>query len=365
MSAEQLEIRIVLRVGDFDLDFDESISLEGVTAVFGPSGSGKSTLLRAISGFMAPDEGHVRCGTQTWFDNAANIDMPPHRRNVGFMFQHTCLFPHLDVDGNFEYAIKRRRPHSTPIERADVISALDLQSLLRRRVGSLSGGERQRVALGRTLLSSPRLLLLDEPLAALDRERKAEIIPYLQSLPRNFDVPAIYVSHDVDEIVQLADRALVMASGRAPLHGSIADAVDWLDLQGSTDRYDAGVLVEGRITGHHSRLRVSYVDLGGDKLTMPLVDGVPPGQLIRLRVRSRDVAIATHEPRGLSIRNVFPGRVVAVTGDDNHGFVEVTVETRGAKLRARITRAAAEDLRLEDGMQVFALIKSVTFERPS
>lgn len=363
MSAELLKVCVALGVGEFELNIDEEIALEGVTAIFGPSGGGKSTLLRTIAGFARPDKGRITCGKVSWFDSDAHIDVAPHLRAVGFMFQHTCLFAHLDVEGNLAFAGKRRHRQGQRIERAAVVSALDLEPLLKRRVGSLSGGERQRVALGRTLLSGPRLLLLDEPLAALDRERKAEIIPYLETLPRHFGIPTLYVSHDVDEIVQLADRALVLAAGRAQLHGSIAEAVEWLDLQTTADRYDASVLVEGHIARHDSRLKVTYVDLGGDTLTMPLVESLSPGQSIRLRVRSRDVALATREPQGLSIRNVFPGRLVAMNGSRDTGFVEATVETRGARIRARITKAAAEDLQLDEGMNVFALVKSVTFDR--
>lgn len=363
MSVERLKVSVVLGFGAFELNVDEEIALEGVTAVFGPSGSGKSTLLRTIAGFTKPHKGLIRCGEDLWFDSEARIDVAPHNRAVGFMFQHTCLFMHLDVAGNLDFASKRRRRQRPRIAQADVVAALDLEPLLDRRVASLSGGERQRVALGRTLLSDPRLLMLDEPLAALDRERKAEIIPYLESLPRRFDIPTLYVSHDVDEIIELADRALVLAEGRAQLHGSIADAVDWLDLQATASRYDAGALVEGRISRHDSRLKVSYVDLGGDMLMMPLVESLAPGQPIRLRIRTRDVALATREPQGLSIRNVIPGRLLAISDEANTGFIEATVETKGARIRARITQAAAEDLQLEEGMPVFALVKSVSFER--
>lgn len=363
MSAERLSVRVRLGVGDFALEVDEEIALAGVTAIFGPSGSGKSTLLRTIAGFESPDEGRVRCGSETWFDSDKGIDVAPYQRAVGFMFQDTCLFAHLDVAGNLEFAAKRRRAQRRQIGQADVVAALDLEPLLHRRVGALSGGERQRVALGRTLLAGPRMLLLDEPLAALDRQRKAEIIPYLESLPRRFDIPTLYVSHDVDEIAELADRALVLAAGRTQLHGSIEDAVECLGLQTMPGRFDAGVLIRGRVARHDTRLKVSYVDIAADTLTMPLVQHLPPGQPIRLRIRSRDVAIATRKPEGLSIRNVFPGRLAEISGDPETGFVDATVETKGARIRARLTQAAAEDLELVEGMPVFALVKSVTFER--
>ena len=363
MSAEQLSVRVRICFPGFELDIHEDIALTGVTAVFGSSGSGKSTLLRAIAGFETPRSGRIRCGSEIWFDREAGIDLPPHRRPVGFMFQDARLFSHLDVAGNLRFAGKRRRPSRGSLEQRDIIAALDIGPLLSRRTDSLSGGERQRVALARTLLAGPRILLLDEPLTALDRERKADILPYLETLPRRFGIPTLYVSHDVDEIAQLADRALVLAAGRTLIHGSIAAAVDCLDLQTTTGRFDAGVLVEGRIIGHDARLKATFVDLRGNRLTMPLVDHLAPGEPIRLRIRARDVAIAVRQPDGLSIRNVFPGVLSSMTVDPRTGFADVSVETRGGRIRARLTRAAVEDLALSEGMPVFALVKSVTFER--
>lgn len=363
MSAEVLSVRVQLGFPGFELDVAEDIVLAGVTAIFGPSGSGKSTLLRTIAGFETPRSGLIACGADTWFDSAEGIDVAPHRRALGFMFQDTRLFAHLDVAGNLAFAEKRRRPAHRDLQRSDVVTALDLGPLLGRRIDALSGGERQRVALARTLLTGPRVLLLDEPLTALDRERKAEILPYLEDLPRRFRIPTLYVSHDVDEIAWLADRALVLAAGRTQMHDSIAAVVERLDLQTVAGRFDAGVLVEGRIAGHDPRLKATFVDLDGDTLTMPLVEHLPPGSPIRLRIRARDVAIAIREPEGLSIRNVFAGELSSLAMDPETGFADVFVDTRGGRIRARLTRAAVEDLALAPGMQVFALVKSVTFER--
>lgn len=363
MSVNWLTVQAKLVLGDFEFEIAEEFEMAGITAIFGPSGSGKSTLLRTIAGFATPQSGRITCGPDSWFDSVENINVAPHERPVGFMFQDTRLFDHLDVSGNLAFAERRRQKQERRIRRQDVFAALDLEPLLHRRVQSLSGGERQRVALGRTLLSGPRLLLLDEPLAALDRERKAEIIPYLENLPRRIGIPTFYVSHDVDEIAQLAERALVLVAGRTQLHGTITDAVESLDLLTMDGRFNAGVLVEGRIVRHDPRLRATHVDLGGDPLIIHLVEHLSVGQPIRLRVRSRDVAIATQRPEGLSIRNIIPGRLVAIVDDLRAGGVDCTVETRGARIRARLTPSAVEDLGLAEGMQVYALIKSVSFDR--
>jgi molybdate transport system ATP-binding protein len=366
-SAGTISLQLRVEFPGFRLQLSESLDLHGVTALFGPSGGGKSTLLRAIAGFETPLEGRIACGGTPWFDSEKGVNVAPHRRAVGFMFQGAALFPHLDVAGNLAFAEKRSRPRPATgpatIETGEVVAALDLEPLLPRRIASLSGGERQRVALGRTLLARPRLLLLDEPLAALDRTRKAHILPYLEELPRRFRIPTLYVTHAIDEVAQLADRVLVLAGGRVQAHGTTASIVERLDLQPFTGRFETGVLVEGRVVRHDLRLCLTSLDLHGEALTMPLVERVPPGQAIRLRIRARDVAVATKRPEGLSIRNVLAGTVDGIVHDPDTGFAEVLIRIRGDRLRARVTQAAVEDLRLERGMAVFALIRSVSFER--
>ena len=363
MSADTLTLEVQLAFDRFGLDVSDEIDLAGVTALFGPSGGGKSTLLRCIAGFETPHAGRIVCGGDPWFDASKGIDLAPHRRPVGTMFQDTRLFPHLDVGGNLDYADRRRGRDGQGPERADVVAALDLESLQERRTGSLSGGERQRVALARTLLRGPRLLLLDEPLAALDRHRKADILPYLENLQRQFGIPTLYVSHDVDEIVELSERALLLVDGRVQFHGPIAEAVENLELQTLDGRFDAGVLLDGTIAGHDARLRVTYVDIGGGNLTMPLADRLPEGATIRLRVRARDVAIATRKPEGISIRNILPGTLAALDGEPDRGFVSALVATGSARIRAHLTLAAVEDLDLAVGQTVYALVKSVSFDR--
>ncbi len=362
-SDSTLAIRARVEQGGFVLDVDDEIPIEGVTAVFGASGSGKSTLLRALAGFERPSEGRIVFGDTVWFDAAAGIDLPAHARPVGMLFQDARLFEHLDVSGNLAYGEKRRGRELARFSRLEVVAALDLGDLLGRRTAALSGGERQRVALGRTLLSNPDLLLLDEPLSGLDRDRKAEILPYLEDVTRRFGIPTLYVSHDIDEVARLADRVWVFAGGRLQTTGSTAEIVERLDLQPLTGRFEAGVLVEGRVTRHDTRLHLTFVDLHGDELTMPLVDRVVPGDSVRLRIRARDVALATRQPEGLSIRNVLPGRIVDLLREPDSGAVEVFVELRSDRIRARLTLAAVEELGLTVGDPVFALVKSVSFDR--
>jgi molybdate transport system ATP-binding protein len=363
MSAEKLILHAQLSFPGFDLDVAEELNLTAVTALFGPNGSGKSTLLRTIAGFERPRAGRIALGGEVWFDSEAAVDIPPHRRPVGFMFQEGRLFEHLSVAGNLAYADKRNRGLPAAFGLDEIVAALDLEPLLERRISSLSGGERQRVALGRTLLTRPKLLLLDEPLSALDRERKSEILPYIEQLPGRFGIPAIYVSHSIEEVGRLADRVMVLADGRVLVHGAAAAVIERLDLQPITGRFEAGALIEACVTDHDRRLALTAVDIDGARLVMPMIERLEPGAKIRLRIRARDVAIATRRPEGISIRNVLPATVAEIAPESETAMAEVFLLLNRARIRARLTRASVEDLKLKEGMQVFALIKTVSFDR--
>ncbi len=354
-----IELNVRLGLGALELDVQASLPLAGISALFGPSGSGKTTLLRVIAG-LQDAQGHVRVGGEAWLDSAAGVNVPAHRRSVGYVFQDTRLFPHLNVAGNLEFAA--RRAPAGDIGFDAVVSALDLAALLPRAVSGLSGGERQRVALGRTLLTQPQLLLLDEPLSALDAARKAEILPYLQALPAQFSIPSIYVSHAVDEVALLADRTVVLSGGRVRASGPTPEILERLDLQPLTGLFEAGVVVSARVSGELAEFQLTELELGGQTLSMPHVAGVAVGDQVRLRIRARDVALATLRPAGLSIRNVLPATVVEVVTAQESALAEVLLDVGGERLRARVTRAAVHELGLSAGGQVFALIKSVTFD---
>ncbi len=361
MSVDVLDLNARVRLSDFELVIDESLELSGVTAVFGPSGSGKSTLLRTIAGFEQPQTGSISCAGEVWFDSAGGINVPPHRRSVGYMFQDARLFSHLDVDGNLKFAQKRRGSiDNLTVEH--VVDVLDLGALLERSVDALSGGERQRVALGRTLLTVPRLLLLDEPLSALDQARKEDILPYLENLPREFNIPTLYVSHDIDEVAHLADRMVVLANGSVKAQGQTAAILERFDLEPYTGRFEAGVLVEGEVTSHDDRLHLTRVDLHGATLTIPMAADAPVGERVRLRIRARDVAIATRPPQGLSIRNVLPGTLLKIVIEPENGTAQTIIDVGGPRIRARLTLAAVEDLNLREGLPVYALIKSISLD---
>jgi len=347
----------------FALEVAHDLPLQGITALFGPSGSGKSTLLRILAGLEAGAQGRIAFDGETWQDRGAGITpLPAHRRGAGFVFQDARLFPHLDVAGNLRFAERRSRTAGSRISLDHVVEALDLRPLLDRHPHALSGGERQRVAIGRTLLARPRLLLMDEPLASLDLRRKVEILPHIEQLPANFGVPIIYVTHAVDEVVRLASGMIVLDKGRKIAAGPVAAILERLDLPSVTGRFEAGVVLTARVTGHDRDFHLTALDLCGQPIVMPLAD-LPVGSTVRLRVRARDVALAIARPTGLSVRNVLAGTLTELVEQPDSAFAETSIDIGGAALRARITRAAAADLALAVGQPVYALVKSVSFDR--
>lgn len=360
MATLDIDTRITF--GRFTLDVTECMMLEGISALFGPSGCGKSTLLRIISGLEPAARGGIQFGDEVWQDDDRGIFVPPHRRGVGYVFQDARLFPHLSVAENLRYAEKRSQGKGDEMTFDGVVAALDLAPLLNRRTPSLSGGERQRVAIGRTLLTRPRLLLMDEPLAALDARRKGEILPYIERLPKAFGVPVIYVTHAIDEVARLAQHMLALAAGRKVAEGPVADVLERLDLQSVTGRFEAGVVLTARVTGHDREFRLTHLDHHGQEIVMPMAE-LAAGDEVRLRIRARDVALATRRPEGISVRNIMSGSITEIVEEPETAFAETLVDIGGAKVRARVTRAAVAELALAPGKPVFALIKSIAFDR--
>jgi molybdate transport system ATP-binding protein len=355
-----LKTDVAVNYPEFTLEIEQEFPGEGITALFGPSGCGKSTVLRVIAGFERSASGLVAYGDEVWLGRQSFL--PPHRRGVGYVFQDARLFPHLSALGNLEYAQKRAAKESHRYSFDDVVDVLDLAPLFKRRVGQLSGGEQQRVAIGRTLLARPRLLLMDEPLAALDTRRKSEILPYIGRLPRAFGVPVIYVTHALAEVTQLCDRIVALAEGRVVASGGVVETLARLDLAFIQDRFEAGTILLGRITQQDKQLHMSRVDIGGAHIEVPQI-GLETGQDVRLRVRARDVSLALSRPAGMSIRNMLVAKVLKMEPENTSAFAEVLLEVAGQHLRSRITRAAVADLQLTEGQELIALVKAVSFDR--
>lgn len=362
MSIDQLDIEARCAFSEFSLDVKQKIPLAGCTAVFGPSGAGKSTLLRLIAGFQRADAGRIAFGEAVWCDKAAGVHVPADRRPVGYMFQDGRLFPHLTVSQNLHYADKRSDPDDASYSFSDVVDAFDLQTLLERRPATLSGGERQRVALARTLLTRPKLLLLDEPLSALDRRRKAEIIPYLDDLAGRFGAPAIYVSHNVDEIVRIADQTLILQSGRIEAQGATAEILNAYGVDMGVGAFEIGAIVTGVVRRHDEKYALTDVTLGDGVISLPINRAKAPGDAVNIRIDARNVAIAKSAPKDISIRNTLPATIAAINPRADSPFVDIALRVGEIELQAQITRAASDDLSLAPGLSVYALVKTASFE---
>jgi molybdate transport system ATP-binding protein len=357
-----LEVDVAVRQGAFDLNarFESGA---GVTALFGHSGAGKTTLIKLIGGLLRPHAGRIVVGGRTLFDSKEDIDVPVRNRRVGFVFQEGRLFPHLTVRQNLLYGRFFTPPNARRAHTDDVVEMLGIGGLLGRRPGSLSGGEKQRVAIGRALLADPQILLMDEPLASLDQQRKAEILPYVERLRDEAGTPIVYVSHSVDEVARLANEIVVMSEGRIQAVGSVQDVMARLDLSPYTGRFEAGAVIDAQVRSQDARYGLTELALGNQILRVPALDA-DAGTILRLRVRARDVALAVQRPIGISIRNVLAGRVLAI-GAEGGAFAEVSVEVEGQTLRSRVTRQSVEELALAPGMPVFVLVKTIAFDRRS
>ena len=359
--APRLEADLVLERKDFRLAASLDARLSGVTAIFGPSGCGKTTLLRAIAGIEREARGRIAFDGEVWQEGCAFV--PARARRAGLVFQDARLFSHLTVRGNILYGF-RRTPKNERLFRPETVTHLmDLAPLLGRRVSSLSGGERQRVSFARAVLANPRLLLMDEPLASLDQDRKEDILPFIERLAGELAIPTLYVSHEIDEVVRLASHLVLMNGGRTIASGPIEEVSNRFDLRSYAGRLDAGSIIRMRIAGHDGAAGITRFAFAGGEVIGPRVE-MPPGADINLRIRSRDVAIALDPPGRTSILNVLPGQVVEIGPDDGGPQAHVLLDV-GAPLWARIMRRSVDELELAPGRPVYALVKAVAVDRRS
>ena len=357
-----LEFDARCRLGRFVLDARFS-SGAGVTALFGRSGAGKSTVLNLIAGLARPDSGRILVDDRTLYDSGTGIDLPPHARRVGYVFQEGRLLPHLTVRQNLLYGRFFARGGKTVLGFDPAVDLLGIGDVLERRPGALSGGEKQRVAIGRALLANPQLLLFDEPLASLDAPRKAEILYYIERLRDEVRIPMVYVSHSLDEVVRLADTVVLMSEGRVLGAGPVREMTSRVELRPYLGRHEGGAVIEGRVVGQDLESGLARVEFDGGALEIPDVEALP-GEAVRIRVRARDVSLALARPTGLSIRNILAGTVASL-GDGEGTSLDVRLDLGGTPLIARITRKSAHELGLRPGLAVFALVKSVSIDRRS
>lgn len=354
-----IDVDISGRVGQLDLKARFE-SPSGVTSLFGHSGAGKTTLTNMIAGLLRPDTGKISVNGETLFDADKGINLSVQNRRIGHVFQDSRLFPHLSVKSNLTYA-RWAGGRKAGRNFDEVVGLLGLEGLLDRKPGNLSGGEQQRVAIGRALLSDPRLLIMDEPLANLDQSRRNSILPFLDRLCEEAGIPILYVSHSIEEVARLSKTLVILSDGKTPAYGPVAEMLARTDLGRATGRHEAGALLEGTVSQVDEEWGLTHVDIGGAAIQIPdLV--AEPGEVIRLRIRARDVSLALRPLEGLSIRNMLAGTVTSIS-EETGPYAEILCSVGQQTIRARITRASVNDLKLATGKPVTVLIKSVAIDR--
>jgi molybdate transport system ATP-binding protein len=354
-----LEARLKTVWPGFSLDVDLHLPGRGVTALYGPSGSGKTSCLRCIAGLEQAGQGFVQVNGEVWQDSQNGIFVPTHKRALGYVFQEASLFAHLSVLANLQFGFKRIAKSQRRVDMAQATELLGIGHLLERHPEHLSGGERQRVGIARALLTSPKLLLMDEPLAALDSQRKNEIVPYLQRLHDELDIPVLYVSHAQDEVARLADHLVLLSDGKALASGPIGETLARLDLPMAMGD-DAGVIIEGQVCAYDAQYQLLSLQLPATEMSVRVTHApMNIGQTLRCKVHARDISLALHDSEASSILNRLPVTVVGEQAADNAAHVLIRLDAGGTPLLARITRYSRDQLSVRPGQRLWAQIKAV------
>jgi len=358
-----IEVAISHRLGRFSLDVAFACGAAGIVALFGRSGAGKSSIVNAMAGTLRPERGRIRIGEVVLFDSERAVDVPVERRGIGYVFQDSRLFPHLSVEGNLRFGLRRVRGRASPIAFEPVVDLLGLRPLLAARPWTLSGGERQRVALGRALLAQPRLLLMDEPLAALDQARRNEILPYVEELRDTFRIPIVYVSHAVEEVVRLASEVVLLSDGRVVAAGATETVMANPDLQPAVGRFEAGGLLNCTVLAHDDEYGLSSLGFEGGELRVPRVLAAP-GTRLRVRVRARDITLALSRPIDVSATNPLQATIVRLI-ERPETYVEIELAVGASRLWALVSRESVVRLGLAPGLVLWALVKTVALDARS
>ena len=341
---------------DFELDVDLQLPGQGVTALFGPSGCGKTSCLRSLAG-LERAQGRVTVNQTVWQDDASRQWLPTHQRALGYVFQEASLFAHLSVQRNIDYGLRRTPQERRKVSKERAVELLGIAHLMDRMPATLSGGERQRVAIARALATSPEVLLMDEPLAALDAQRKAEVLPYLEQLQRHLRIPVIYVSHSMDEVARLAQHMVLLGAGKVLAQGGVPELLSSLDLPLAHGDVASSV-VHATVHDHDAADHLSTLIFDGGRLQLVMARPRELGSQVPLRVQARDVSLSLLRPEGSSILNILPVQVLGLR-EDGPGQVMVSLQAGGTRLLARITQHSAKALQLQAGMPVYAQIKGM------
>jgi molybdate transport system ATP-binding protein len=349
-----IEARFRIDRKDFVLDVDLTLPDKGVSVIFGPSGCGKTTFLRSISGLEHSPEGYLRVGDSVWQDSQQFV--PTHKRPLAYVFQEASLFAHLDVQANLEYGMKRVPKADRKVSLETAVELLGIGALLKRKANQLSGGERQRVSIARALAVSPELLLMDEPLASLNLERKQEIMQYLQSLHNELDIPIIYVSHSLGEVARLADHMVLLDDGRVTASGNVTELFSRLDLP-IAQSHKAAAFIQATVAEHDEAFGLTYLDFAGGRLSV-LQSNLAIGSTVKLRIVARDVSLTLKHQTETSILNIFPVIVDEIISE-NHSQVMVKLMANDVPILSRLSLKSATVMDLKPGKQVYAQVKTV------
>jgi len=357
-----LDVRVDQKLGEFHLNAAFTAEAASITALFGKSGAGKTSLINTIAGLASPDAGVVKIGATSLFDSDHGVDLPAHQRHIGYVFQDDRLFPHLTVRKNLLYGANRKGSTQARISLHDISELLGISHLLDRKPNSLSGGEKQRVSIGRALLSHPRLLLMDEPLASLDVQRRQDILPFIERIRDELGVTILYVSHAIEEVIRLADKMIVLSDGRVAADGTVEEIMSRLDLHPLTGRFDAGAVIATNFEAYDPVFDLGQLAFPGGLLQVAGLN-LEKGTPLRAHIRARDVSLMLQKPEGTSVLNVFKGSVAEVREEDGPQL-DLLIDI-GSPLIARVTRKSFHDLGLTVGSEVHAMIKAVAIDRRS
>ena len=355
-----LSVNITKAFGSFRLETQFEVEEGSITAIFGKSGAGKTSTINAIAGLTRPDVGVIQIGNTTLFDQNLRINLPIYKRQIGYVFQDDRLFPHMTVQNNLIYGTPKNRDVANSLNLTDITGLLELAPLLERRPRTLSGGEKQRVAIGRALLSNPKLLLMDEPLASIDVQHRFEILPFIQRVREKIGITIIYVTHALEEVIFIADQIILLSEGQVTAQGTVEEIMSRLDLHPMTSRFDAGAVISATYSGYDREFDLGELSFDGGTLRIAGLNA-EIGIHLRAHIRARDVSLMLDKPKDTSVLNVFKGELIEIRHEEGPQL-DLLINI-GTPLIARITRKSLNDLNLDIGSKVYAMIKAVAIDR--
>ena len=355
-----LSVNITKAFGSFRLETQFEVEEGSITAIFGKSGAGKTSTINAIAGLTRPDVGVIQIGNTTLFDQNLRINLPIYKRQIGYVFQDDRLFPHMTVRNNLIYGTPKNQDVANSLNLTDITGLLELAPLLERRPRTLSGGEKQRVAIGRALLSNPKLLLMDEPLASIDVQHRFEILPFIQRVREKTGITIIYVTHALEEVIFIADQIILLSEGQVTAQGTVEEIMSRLDLHPMTSRFDAGAVISATYSGYDREFDLGELSFDGGTLRIAGLNA-EIGILLRAHIRARDVSLMLDKPKDTSVLNVFKGELIEIRHEEGPQL-DLLINI-GTPLIARITRKSLNDLNLDIGSKVYAMIKAVAIDR--